>query len=68
LFFGDFGFLQLAVCGEFDGAGENQFLARVFGNRAADFGFFQGEVIEVFLGARREVLIPAGPAPTIKRS
>ena len=48
LFLGEFGFLELSVHGKFDGAGHDQFLARIFGDGAADFGFLEGEVIQFF--------------------
>ena len=48
LFLGKLGFLEFAIHGEFNGAGENEFLAGIFGDRAANFGFFKGEIVEFF--------------------
>ena len=53
LLLGKLGFLELAVHGKFDGAGHDQFLARIFGDGAADFRFLEGEIIYFFLGSAK---------------
>jgi hypothetical protein len=68
VYFRAFSLLEFPVHWEFNRAGHNRLLARIFCYRPTDFGLLNRDVVQFFSMARSDAISPAGPAPTIKTS